>query len=527
MLKKTMLMTALTAALVLSACGAAPTPGAPAAAPATEAATAVPAAPTPRILRLRVPTDLTNADPAFHPASPDTLSIEAIADGLVTFKPGTWELQNVLAETLETSPDGLRITFKLREGVQFHGGYGELTADDVKFSYERFLDPALNAPYKGDWETLDKVEVTGKYTGVIVLKTPFSPLFASTLPVTAGVIISKKAYEALGDKFGTQPIGSGPYAFSEWVPKQRIVLKRNDAYWGDKPAFDEIHLIPIVDDSAAEVALEAGDIDFTTVSQAAEARLAENSAFQVKRQSTINYSGIFINIEDPALKDLRVREALRLAVDVPAIATAVYEGKVERACAIVAPGQIGHWADATCYAVDLDKAKALLNEAGVSALSLKLTAEQGDRQKAVSEIIQANLKAIGVDVTIDQVDGSAYWGDDKVLRARQLTLFDWGTTNPDPHWQTVWFSCAQFGAYNWMYWCDPAFDKLNAAATAEQDPAKRSALYVEAQQRWQANANVIWTIRPSNVYVSRVGITPAQSPNGLPILRAFGAQARQ
>ena len=89
----------------------------------------------------------------------------------VTFKPGTWELQNVLAEEIKTSDDGLRIEFKLKEGVQFQKGYGELTAEDVKFSHERFLDPAWT-PHKGDWEALDKVEVTGKYTGVIVLKRP-------------------------------------------------------------------------------------------------------------------------------------------------------------------------------------------------------------------------------------------------------------------------------------------------------------------------------------------------------------------
>ncbi len=518
----------LSSILLLAACSGAPRAVAPAtqspptAAPEpTAAATAAPAA---RVLRIRVSSDLTNADPAFHPTMPDTLTIETVADGLVRFKPGTWEVENVLAESLKVSPDGLRIEFKLREGVQFHGGYGELTADDVKFSYERFLDPKLNAPYKGDWETLDKVEVTGRYTGVIILKKPFAPLFSSTLPVTAGTIISRKAYEKLGEKFGVQPIGSGPYMFAEWLPKQRIVLKRNTDYWGAKPEFDEIHIVPIADDSAAELALEAGEIDFSTISQASAQRFESNPKLQVNRQPTLNYSGIFINTEDPALKDPRVREAIRYAVDVPGIISAVYEDGVKRACAIVAESQVGFWREAPCYALDVDKAKALLRDAGVTDLKLKLTTIEGDTEKAIAEIIQANLKAVGIELSIEQVDGGAYWGDDKTLRARQLTYFDWSTTNPDPHWQTVWFSCAQIGLYNWMYWCDKEFDALNAQAASEQDPAKRAELYIQAQQLWDKNVNVVWTIRPTNIYVSAAGIKPAQTPNGLAIPRAFGVK---
>jgi ABC-type transport system substrate-binding protein len=112
-----------------------PTAEAPAATEAPEPTAGAPA--EPKVLRVRFTNDMSNADPAFHPSTIDTVIAETVLEGLVTYKPGTWELENVLAESIEQSEDGLRIDFKLKEGVMFHGDYGEMTAEDVKYSNER------------------------------------------------------------------------------------------------------------------------------------------------------------------------------------------------------------------------------------------------------------------------------------------------------------------------------------------------------------------------------------------------------
>jgi peptide/nickel transport system substrate-binding protein len=517
--------------LMLAACAAPPAAQAPAApaAPATQT-TAAPAmdstaAMEARVLRIRFPSDLVNADPAFHPAGIDTLTAETVGEGLFTFKPGTWELQPVLAESYQVSDDGLRIDFKLREGVQFQKGQGELTAEDVKFSYERFLDEKLDASYKGDWEALDKVEVKDKYNGTIVLKRPFAPLWGSTLPVAAGIVLSKKYTEEIGpEKYATSPLGTGPYEFAEWKPNERVILKRNEGYWGEKPFWDEIHFVPIKDDGAAEIALEAGEIDFTSVTEAGLARFTANDKFTTQSFSTMDYAGVFINVQHPKLSDINVRQAIRYAIDADAINQAVHEGKFERMCAIVAPSQIGYWADAPCYARDVDKAKEFMQQAGVEALDLTLVTEDSDTAKAKAEIIQANLKDIGINVTIKPEDGGAYWDGgfgEKAAKERELVLFDWGTNNPDPHWQMVWFSCEQVGQYNWMYWCDQDFDQANLDGTTTLDNAKRGEAYIRAQQLWDTNANVVWTLRPTGSYAWRAGLVPAQQPTGLEIPTAF------
>lgn len=505
----------LAASLVLAAC-------APAAPPAPEPTSAPEVEPTPApaaddsVLRIRVQTDLENADPAFHPTTTDTMVLETVGEGLVRYKPGTWELENVLAETLTPNEDGTVIEFKLREGVMWQGGYGELTAEDVKYSYERFKDEELAASYADDWRVLDRVEVTGTYTGRIILTEPFAPLWVSTLPVSGGIIVSRAAIEDKGlDGYKTSPVGTGPYLFESWTPNDRIVLVRNPDYWGEAPAFERIELIPISEDAAAEIALETGEVDFGEVPFSAAQRLQAKGGFQVSEVSTLGYDGVFMNVQHPQLQDIRVRQAIRLAVDTEAIQAAAYDGTGQRACAVVAESQIGHWADAPCVTRDVAAAQALLTEAGVSSLDLQLVYLDGTRAKAASEIIQANLAEIGINVELVPSDGGAYWdgglADDAALN-RQLVWFEWSTNNPDPYWQTLWF--LSDNDYNWMYWNNAEFDQLMADATREQDAAARSDLYIQLQQVWDADANVVWAMHPTTFFAGREGLTPAVSPNG-------------
>ena len=186
-------------------------------------------------LRLRANNDISNTDPAFWPTHIDEWCALSTMEGLVSFRTGTFNNVNCLAQSLEVAKDGLSVHFKLKQGVEFHGGYGEMTAADVKYSYERIAGltkPNLHAVYQGDWNALQRVKTEGKYAGTIILKEKFAPLSRSTMPAGAGLVVSQKAVQKLGKKFGTHPIGTGPYEFVSWSPKQKIVLKRFDKYAG-------------------------------------------------------------------------------------------------------------------------------------------------------------------------------------------------------------------------------------------------------------------------------------------------------
>jgi peptide/nickel transport system substrate-binding protein len=480
---------------------------------------AVPTEPSaePKILRLRLVSDIENLDPAFQPTFEDEYASNGIMQPLVGYKPGTWELQNVLAEEIKQSEDGLTVEFKLKEGIPFHGGYGELTAEDVKFSYERIADPANESYYQIDWETLDHVEVTGTYTGKIILKEPFAPLWNSTLPLVSSWVISKKAFEDMGkEKFALHPIGTGPYEFYEWVPNQKIVLKRFKDYWGDPPEWDELDYLPIVEDSAAEIALETGEIDFGSVSSAAVDRFEADPNFTVYKVPSLDYQWLAINVQHPKLKDINVRRAIVSAVDVDSIIEAAFDNKWARACALIAPGQVGAWDEAPCGKPDIAKAKEYMQAAGLESLDLTLTIDDLESSRTVAEVIQANLAEIGINAEIIVLDSSSFWeggmGEAGVTN-RELTYVGYGTT-PDPSWSTVWFTCDQVVEWNWMYWCNERYDELHEAAIRELDPDKRTAMYIEMQKLMAEDAIAVWITHPTMLYVSRADIVASISPHG-------------
>jgi len=156
-----------------------------------------------------------------------------------------------------------------------------------------------------------------------------------------------------------------------------------------------------------------------------------------------------------------------------------------------------------------------------------LTLIDREDYRAAAEIIQANLAEVGINVEIITQDDGTYWDGgfgEKGLQERQLTLFDWSSTNPDPYWLTVWFTCDQVLQWNWMYWCNEEFDKLNAQATKEQDPAKRAELYEQIQKIWDADIPTVWTVHPTSYFAHPQGLAPALSPAGNIIPWAFSSK---
>jgi len=142
----------------------------------------------------------------------------------------------------------------------FNNGFGEMTADDVKFSFERIIDPDLNAINAIDMGTLSHVDVHDRYSGTIVLKSPYAVFIP--IAVAGYGILSRKAVASVGGRFNTQPpCCSGPYLFREWQAKRNTVLERNPLWEGPEAAFEEIHIYAMTDAKAAEMAFEAGQLD--------------------------------------------------------------------------------------------------------------------------------------------------------------------------------------------------------------------------------------------------------------------------
>lgn len=476
------------------------------------------------LLRLHLQLDISNLDPAFQYGRSDFVVAFNIFQTLVAYKPGTWELVNELAEKWKGSEDGLRWDFKLKEGIQFHGGYGEMTAEDVKFSFERIaglIEPKIESSYQTDWSTLEEVKVTDKYTGTVILKEPFAPLMTTTIPVTAGQIVSKKAVEELGDDFATNPIGTGPYEFVEWQRGQRVMLKKFKDYSGaanyaEAPVWKEIDFSVITENNPAAIALETEEIDFATLSPSEFGRFEDNNEFRTMKQTSLNYNWVGINVKHQTFQDKNVRLAIRHGIDVSAIIEAAFEGQWRQANALLAPGMpVGYWEDAPTHQRDVRKARQYLADAGAEGRKIRMTTTEAyPNSKVVAEVVQQNLNEVGFDVEVEIQEEGVFNQTTPEANASKEIFYAGFSSNPDPSWSTAWFTCDQVNVWNFMSWCNEEYSELHKQALRETDKEKRQQMYVEMQKIMDEDAVAVWVTWPTELFAVQNGIQPSMRPDG-------------
>ena len=476
-------------------------------------------------LRIQLGADIQNLDPAFEPQDYDLQVIFNIYEKLVSFRPGTFEPVNTLAKSWEPAPDGLSIDFTIKQGIQFHKGYGELKMEDVKFSFERIAgltEPALELPYRQLWRALSEVQIIDDYTGKIVLSEPSATLMTLTIPQNAGQIVSKAAVEEMGEDYALNPVGTGPYEFKEWVPRGRVVLKKFEGYSGASSDYAEpvvwetIEFLPISEGTNVEIALETDEVDFAAVPLPSVERIDSDDRFVMRKATGFGYKFIGMNVNDPVLSEINIRKAIRAAVDVPSILVAAFDGQWNRATAILPPSMpFGYWEDAPVYDPDLDAARGFLEEAGVSDLTLTFTYNNSEAgADAVAAIVQANLAEIGITVDIvPQENAVAMQTGEEAQNARQIFYVGYGSQG-DPAQSMSWFTCQQIDQWNFIDWCNDEFTELAAKGTVEQDRAAREKIYLEMQRIWDEDANVIWIAWPISYFAARKGIEPSLRPDG-------------
>ncbi|MGX5844911.1 ABC transporter substrate-binding protein [Mesorhizobium sp. ArgA1] len=443
-----------------------------------------------KVLTARSGGDTSTFDPGFYNEFLGIDVANCIYSKLIRYRPGSewgWELE--AAEKIE-QVDPTHIRFQLKKGIMFTGGYGELTARDVKFSFERVIKH--NSPIKPDWGPLDHVEVEDAYTGVIVFKSPFVPVWNVALPFGVGHILSEDAVMKTtgdGSTFGLKPPAfSGPYVLADWRAKQYTLLTRNPDWSGPKPGFDEIRIIPINDDKTAERAYQAGDVDFTRISLDSLAKLKSNppADTKIEEHPSLYYYWIGMNMDHPNLKDINIRKAIQWAINVPQILDAAYAGQAEVGTGTVPPGIVGHREKALVPPEgDLVKAKEFLEKAGVSNLNLTIDCLNESTYQTIAQTVQAQLSQIGITVEVNVQDSGSYWtlgmeSEGARWKDIQLTVMYFSSL-PDPHYATAWFVQDQVGVWNWMRFRSKRFDELSAKGVTISDPNERAKVYQEMQ----------------------------------------------
>ena len=473
-------------------------------------------------LRMALSSDPSALDPAFWLSNVDRHLINNLFPKLVIYRPGSeeWDWELSAAEHFE-QVDPLTFSFRLKPGMMWSNGYGEVTAEDVKYSFERHLDPDVGSWNDKEFEWMDEVEVTGRYSGLIRMKRPSPEFIRSPLARVPGAIVSKKAVEEAGGTFATDPPATaGPYRIREFMSGEKMVLVRNDDWPGEHGDFDEIVMIPIPDENARITAMRAGEIDWAQVSPGAvpplKANMPEGTRLEVRDTLSVFWLGM--SQKNPALVDRSVRRAIGLAVDVDAILQAVYAGYARRPTAFAAPGLLGHL-DIASPARDVEAARRLLAESGADVPTLALDIVNSTQMLTAGQIVQANLAEIGLDVTINPMEEGTYWnlhydkGPDK-----QLYFQQWDGTGTTSY-HLKWF--VPDNVWNWEYFENEEYVQLLDEALTEVDEDRRGALYRRMQELMLDSAAFVFIAHPAAAILYRDTIAPGMLPDGLPVYHEF------
>lgn len=385
------------------------------------------------------------------------------------------------AETIDWK-DPQTIAFTLRDGLKWNNGFGPVTSEDVKFSFERIA--GSDSAWAYQFEKLDKVEVVDPRSGIIHLKAPFKPFWFISLPYYGGHIISKAAVEKAGGSYTTQiPAQCGPFLLDKWEQNQKVTLVANPDWNGPKPAFNKVEYFIVTDDQAALLAYEADSFDYTRVAMTSAKEVKANppkGSKLIETQST-RYAWLTINMNADTLKDIRVRQAIQYAYDGDAVVQGAYDGLTVRSTGVVPSNSKFVRAANHIATRDVEKAKALLADAGVSGLTLKLYCLTDATSQAIAQIIQSNLAEAGITIEIQPTEDASYWAlGDKTkgdtYKTIELALMNFAG-GIDPTENLVWFRPDQIGVYNWSFFDSKEFEDLYQQGLVEQDDGKRKAIF--------------------------------------------------
>ena len=353
-------------------------------------------------------------DPHINSSTPGKSFLQQVFNGLVRLKPGEIspdQIEPDLAASWTTSPDGKVWTFNLRKGVQCHHNFGEFTSADAVFSLQRAATRATSS-FSSDYADFDRVEAVDRHTVRITLKNTIPSLLGVVMNYHGGQMVCKAAVEQLGEEgFRRRPIGTGPFAFAEYVPQQYGKLVAHDQYFRGKPVFREITYRLIPSDSARDLAFQAGELDmiYARQNQASFARLKQMPGVKAYAMNPAEMSVIHLNKTMPPLNDIKVRQAIAHALDRDGIHEFRGRDITRQAVSVVPSGYLGTLANAPLLPHNLQRARQLLTEAGhPNGITIRTIHTTLPGMLTFMEAAQAQLKRAGINLEITPVEHATF-----------------------------------------------------------------------------------------------------------------------
>ncbi|MCU1223007.1 MAG: extracellular solute-binding protein family 5 [Edaphobacter sp.] len=442
-----------------------------------------------------------------------------IFDALVK-KDEHYNLQPWLATSWE-QPDALTWVFHLRDGVRFQDGR-PLEADDVAWTIRSMVDGTLVTAKSGAFAPVASVEVRDRLIVAVRLKQPYAGLLFNMSDGLFGVVP-----RGAGRDFGMHPVGSGPFRFVSAVQDKEVVVERNAAYWAGTPKVERIRFTVVPDAITSALELKKGSADLASNVITLDMVHALESAQNLKIESPAGSPVVYVNfnVNDPTLRDKRVRQAVACAMDRQAIVNAIWRGQARLANTLL---PIGHWAAATDaemaqYSHDVAHAQRLLEDAGLHAgkngvrLRLTLKTSTDETTRLMAAVLQQQLRAAGIRLDIRSAEFGTFYAD-VTKGAFQMYALRWIGSNEDPDIFRYAYGSGAFppkGGNRGRY-SNARVDALLTSAAAETNQGRRRADYVEVQQILAEDLPGIPLWYPNNevVHTRRIeGVKPGASGN--------------
>jgi len=456
-------------------------------------------------------TDIENMNIHVVTSSPSFSVLEHIYESLFQMTP-EGELVPVLAESIEAVEETVYVV-KLREGITFTDGE-PFNAEAAKANIEWVLDPENGAAFAFLLQVGGEdvaVEVIDEYTLQMTTAIPFAPLPAH-LSHGAFAMVSPALLAEGADAMASNAIGTGPYMLETWDRAEQVVLTRNDNYWGDAPEIGSLVFKVVPEAGARIIEVQSGTVDVAVrIPPADIAQLEADPNVNIEITPGLRTIYIFFNVTQPPFDDVRVRQAVNYAVDKDAIAASLFDGAALVSEAPFAPGIFGYSTQEP-YARDLDKARELLDEAGVeegATLVLYHPTERYPQDALVADAVRAQLAEVGLDVELRTLEWPQYVPfvrqplEDNTV---QFAMLGWGVPTMDADYAlfALFHSSSHPPGFNGAFYDNPEVDELLEFARSTLDQEERQAAYAEAIE-------IIWEDAPWLFLYSTIQVTAVRS----------------
>ncbi len=454
-------------------------------------------------LRVGIEQEAVGLDPNIVTAFASFRRIELLYNRLVTYD-ASMKVVPDLAESWET-PNNTTYIFHLRKGVKFHDGK-ELTAQDVKFTFDRILDPKTGSPARAYLKNVKTIEVLDPYTVKITLDQPVASFLVGLASGNCS-IVPKHTVEKLGN-LQRKENGTGPYKLSKWVPDNYMEFTKNEAYFEEgKPYIDKVVYKVIPDQMSMYTALKGKSLDLAIIRSGSVLKLAEKDKdIVVVKVPGINVHTFGYNLKRKPFDNLYVRQAIASAIDRKEIVkTAAFGfGKPTGPLPIAA----SYWAippeKLPFGKPDLKKAKELLKKAGYEkGLSFKILAANKYKLADIAQVIQAQLKKVGINTQIEIVEWGMYVNRWKKRDYDAIVELRGGSPDPDRFLYRMIYTN---GPVNNFFFSDKEIDKLLDKGRALTDPRERKKIYDKVQYLLAERAPIVFLYSPTVSVAHRKGL---------------------